>query len=99
MTREETALLRDALPKADHAAVEEYWQWEREAGTAAKALDEYAKPMRVPQLVVRDGERSWLFEPLELDEYTWNLDQCDAAISEAEFSTELNRWGAECWWA
>ena len=76
--------MRDALPKADHAAVEQYWQWEREAGTAAKALDEYAKPIRVPQLVVRDGDRSWLFEPLELDEYTWNLNECDAAISKAD---------------
>ena len=89
LTREETALLRDALPEADHAAVEDYWQWEREAGTAAKGLDEYAKPIRVPQLVVRDGDRSWLFEPLELDEYTWNLNQCDVAVTEGEFSTEL----------
>jgi type III restriction enzyme len=90
LTREETMLLRDALHPVDHAAVEQYWQWERAAGTAAKALDEYAKPLRVPQLLVRDGERSYLFEPLELDEYSWSLHQCDAATSEAEFSTELN---------
>jgi type III restriction enzyme len=90
LTREEAALLRDALPEADHRAVEEYWQWERGAGTAAKALDQYAKPLRVPQMIVRDGDRSWLFEPLELDEYAWDLDRCDAAISEAEFSAELN---------
>ena len=62
----------------------------------AKGLDEYAKPIRVPQLVVRDGDRSWLFEPLELDEYAWSLDQCDAAITEREFSTELTS-GGGCW--
>jgi type III restriction enzyme len=90
LTREETILLRDTLPDADHAAVEEYWQSERGVGTAAKNLDEYVKPLRVPQLIVRDGSRSWLFEPLELDEYAWNLDRCDAEITEAEFSTELN---------
>jgi type III restriction enzyme len=90
LTREETVLLRDALPQADHAAVEQYWQWERAAGTAVKALDEYAKPVRVPQLLVRDGERSYLFEPLELDEYSWSLRQCDAVTPEAEFSTEVN---------
>lgn len=90
LTREETAMLRDALPQSDHAAVEEYWQLERGVGTAAKHLDQYAKPLRVPQLIVRDGDRSWLFEPLELDEYAWSLDRCDAAISEAEFSDELN---------
>jgi type III restriction enzyme len=90
LTHEETVLLRNALPPADHAAVEQYWQWERGAGTAAKALDEYAKPLRVPQLVVRDAERSYLFEPLELDEYSWNLHQCSAAVPETEFSIELN---------
>ncbi|NLF09472.1 MAG: DEAD/DEAH box helicase family protein [Pirellulaceae bacterium] len=90
LTREETAQLRDTLPEADHAAVEEYWQLERGVGTTAKTLDQYAKPLRVPQLIVRDGDRSWLFEPLELDEYAWSLDRCDAAVSEGEFSTDLN---------
>lgn len=44
----------------------------------------------VTQLIVRDGNRCCLFEPEELDEYDWNLDQCDTAVSEAEFSTALN---------
>ena len=91
LTREETVALRDALPTlTDRAAVEQYWQTERAVGTAAKALDQYAQPVSVPQLIVRDGERCYLFEPEELDEYTWNLDQCDTAVSEAEFSTALN---------
>jgi type III restriction enzyme len=91
LTREETVSLRDSLSTlTDRAAVEEYWQTERGVGTAAKRLDEYAQPLRVPQLIVRDKTRSYLFEPQELDEYTWDLDRCDTAIPEAEFSTELN---------
>jgi len=91
LTREETMALRDALPTlTDRAAVEEYWQVERAVGTAAKALDEYASPVRVPQLIVKEGERSYLFEPKELDEFSWSLDCCDAALTEADFSVELN---------
>ncbi len=91
LTREETVALRDALATlTDRAAVEEYWQSERGVGTAAKKLDEYAQPVRVPQVIVRDGGRSYLFEPEELDEYSWDLDRCNAAIGEAELSVELN---------
>jgi len=91
LSREETLALRDSLPTlTDRAAVEEYWQSERAVGTAAKALDEFAKPVGVPQMVVRDGERCYLFEPEELDEFSWSLDRCDAALTEAEFSVELN---------
>jgi type III restriction enzyme len=91
LTREETVALRDALPTlTDRAAVEQYWQTERAVGTAAKALDQYAQPLNVPQLIVRDGERCYLFEPEELDEFSWNLDACDPTMTEAEFSTELN---------
>lgn len=91
LTREETVALRDCLPTlTDRAAVEQYWQTERAVGTAAKALDQYAQSVNVPQLIVRDGKRCYLFEPEELDEYNWNLDACDTAITEAEFSTALN---------
>lgn len=91
LTREETVALRDSLGTlTDRAAVEEYWQSERGVGTAAKNLDEYAPPVRVPQLIVRDGARRYLFEPEELDEFAWNLDRCGAAIGDAELSVELN---------
>ena len=91
LTREQAATLRDAMGTlTDQAAVEEYWQTERGVGTAAKRLDDYAEPLRVPQLIVRDGKRSYLFEPEELDEFTWNLDQCDPTLSDADFSIELN---------
>ena len=91
LTREEAVALRDSLPTlTDRAAVEEYWQSERAVGTAAKRLDEYAVPLRIPQLAVREGKRCWLFEPEELDEFSWNLDKCDPRLSEGDFSVDLN---------
>ncbi|MBM4019566.1 MAG: hypothetical protein FJ288_14815 [Planctomycetes bacterium] len=91
LTREEAIALRDSLATAaDRAAVEEYWQRERAVGTAAKALDQYAQPIGVPQMIVTDAQRSYLFEPEELDEFSWALDDCDPALSEAEFSIEVN---------
>lgn len=91
LTREETVALRDSLGTlTDRAAVEEYWQSERGVGTAAKNLDEYAPPVRVPQLIVRDGDRSYLFEPEELDEFAWDLEGCDAAFGDSELPVEFN---------
>lgn len=91
LSREETAILRDSLPiPTDKAAVEEYWKSERAVGTAAKKLDEYAVPLRVPQLVVKDGLRCYLFEPEELDEFSWDLDSCSPVLTEADFSIDLN---------
>ncbi len=91
LTREEAVTLRDSLgTMTDQAAVEKYWQSERGVGTAAKRLDEYAEPFRVPQLIVKEGKRSYLFEPEELDEFKWDLDRCDTALTETDFSIELN---------
>ena len=91
LTHEETLQLHNAFESLmDRVAVQEYWQQERTVGTAAKQLHEYAAPVRVPQLAVRDGERCYLFEPEELDEFAWDLNQCDPKISEAELSVALN---------
>lgn len=91
LTRDDAQALRDVLASpADRTAVETYWQEEREVGTAPKQLDEYARPMRVPQLAVRDGQRWLPFEPIELDEFTWDLDACDPRFTDAEFSAELH---------
>ncbi len=91
LTREETVALRDSLETlTDRAAVETYWQSERAVGTVAKNLDEYVRPVRVPQLIVRDGLRSYLFEPQELDEFEWDLEHCDVTISETDLPVELN---------
>jgi type III restriction enzyme len=91
LTREETTALRDAMPGlGDGKAVDDYWQAQRPVGSASKALDAYAPALKVPQLVVTDGKRSVLFEPEELDEYSWDLDKCDARLKEGDFSIEFN---------
>lgn len=91
LTRDETQQLRDSLATPeDREAVEQYWQTERGVGTAAKALDQYALPLRLPQLVVKDKYGAHLFEPEELDEFAWNLNQCDPKLTDADFSLELN---------
>ncbi|ADB14956.1 type III restriction protein res subunit [Pirellula staleyi DSM 6068] len=91
LTRDDAQALRDVLASpADRTAVETYWQEEREVGTAPKLLDQYAKPIRLPQLAVRDGQRWLRFEPIELDEFTWELSSCDPKFTDAEFSAELH---------
>jgi len=52
-------------------------------------LDQYAQPVRVPQLVVWDGDRYRLFEPWELDEFEWNLNDCDPHIPKANGVVEM----------
>ncbi len=91
LTRDDAQALRDALPAlADKSAVETFWQEEREVGTTPKMLDQYAKPIRVPQLAVRDGQQLIRFEPIELDEFEWSLNRCNAKFADAEFSAELH---------
>lgn len=91
LNRNEVKALQDSLPtKADREAVEAYWERERPPGIAAKKLDEFAPPFRIPRLALRDGERLTLLEPEELDEFTWAMDECETAISEIDFSTDLN---------
>lgn len=91
LTRTDAQALRDTLDEPeDRAAVEEYWQEEREVGTVPKMLDQYAPPLRIPQLAVRVGQRWLRFEPIELDEFDWDLNACDPKFSEAEFSAELH---------
>lgn len=95
LNRNEVRVLQESLPiAADREAVEAYWERERPVGIAAKKLDEFAKPFRIPRLVVREGERLTLLEPEELDEFQWALDACDPALTETEFSTDLNNAGA-----
>ena len=90
LTREDALALRDSLETpADRTAVERHWESERGVGTAAKLLEDYAVPVSVPQMVVREGTRIRLFEPEELDEFTWNLGQCDSATTDGDFKTEL----------
>lgn len=69
----------------DQQAVDDYWNRERSPGIAIKQLEDYAKPIRIPQLTVVTPARRTLFEPRELEEYSWNLDGCDPQFDEDVF--------------
>jgi len=89
LDREQTQALRDAAQTLqDRNAVETFFAEQRTYGTAAKKLDEYAEPLRIPQLVVRDGSRVTLFDPIELDEFAWDLDTCDPVLTDQDFALD-----------
>ena len=69
----------------DQQAVDDYWNRERSPGIAIKQLQDYATPIRIPQLTVVTPARRTLFEPRELEEYSWNLDKCDPKLDESAF--------------
>jgi type III restriction enzyme len=86
----EVRLLRDAVAsESDKKAVDAYWESERPIGVAAKPLTDYARPLRVPRLTVLQGGRRTLLEPIELDQFDWDLDACNPALLEGEFPSEL----------
>ena len=86
----EVRLLRDAVAsEGDKQAVDAFWESERPIGVAAKPLTEYARPLRVPRLTVLQGGRRTLLEPIELDQFDWDLDACNPMLAETEFSSEI----------
>ncbi len=90
LERSEVQALRDVMTEpADRAAVEAYWEAQRPVGIAVKPLGQYAKPLLVPRLIVKQGDRRTLFEPVELDHFAWELDRCDPALSENEFASNV----------
>lgn len=85
LNQEEAIALRDATQTlTDRVAVESFWSERVIPGAESKGLDEYADPIRVPQLALQRDERLILFEPDELDEFEWNLDACDPEFDENE---------------
>lgn len=72
----------------DMEAVQDYWNHERSPGIAIKQLEQYSQPLRIPQLTVSSGEWRTLFEPRELEEFAWNLDQCDPQLDKQAFDAE-----------
>ncbi len=90
LDRAEVRALCDSLTDpADRQVVEAYWERERPIGSALKPLAEYAEPVRVPRLAVIQGDHRSLLEPEELDSYSWNLEECNARLAEAEFASEI----------
>ena len=90
LDRGEVQALCEALSSpADRAAVEAYWERERPVGIAVKPLGQYAKPLLVPRLTVKQADRRTLFEPDELDHFAWDMAHCEPALSEADFPKEI----------
>ncbi|MDR1962451.1 MAG: DEAD/DEAH box helicase family protein [Planctomycetaceae bacterium] len=83
LTQEDHLLLQNISPPENHPAIEESWKKECQANTK---LNEYAKPIRVPQMIVTGKKQAYLFDPIEIDEFQWQLDQCSVTVGENEFS-------------
>lgn len=87
--REAEELAKSAATPEDARAIGEHWRQTRGVGVAARAPGEYAAPFRVPQLAYTEDGRRYLFEPVELETFAWDLDACAAALSEEEFPSEV----------
>lgn len=73
----------------DREAVDDFWRETRPVGIAPKLPGEFAAPIRLPRLVVKQDDRRRLLEPIELDQFEWDLDRCDPSISESEFASDV----------
>lgn len=87
--REATALREAVQGDTDRKAVDDFWQEERPAGITGRALAEIAPPLRIPHLALVVGSQRTLFEPQELDEFSWSLASCDAALTQQEFGDDV----------
>lgn len=91
LDRHEVQTLCESLTEpADRETVETFWQRERPVGIAVKPLGQYAKPFRVPRLVIKQGNHRSLLEPEELDTFSWDLDECPVILTETEFSSDVH---------
>ena len=61
----------------DREAVDNFWRGTRPVGIAPKLPGEFAAPIRLPRLVVKQDDRRRLLEPIELDQFEWDLNRCD----------------------
>lgn len=74
LDRHEIQSLCESLTEpTDREAVETYWQRERPVGIAVKPLGQYAKPFRIPRLVVKQGNHRslWSRKNLTRSPGTW----------------------------
>jgi type III restriction enzyme len=73
----------------DKAAVDTYWNDNKPVGVSPRSLGDFAKPVSVPRLVVRRNAQRSLLEPIELDTFSWNMDDCPAEIGAADFASTM----------
>lgn len=75
--------------ETDKAAVDTYWLDNKPVGVTGRNLGEFAAPLKIPRLVVQYGTQRSLLEPIELDTFAWDMNECPFKISEAEFSSTM----------
>ncbi len=89
-TPTELHLLQNAcVEEQDKKAIRDYWELEKPVGIVAKLPGEFAEPFIVPRLTVNQDDRRYLLEPIELDQFDWDLNKCDVTISEKDFASEI----------
>ena len=90
VTHRDAVALREAVQSEhDRRVVDAFWEEMRPAGTTPRPLDRLAPSVLVPQLTVRIGNRRTLFEPEELDKFSWSLNECDATLTTNEFPVDV----------
>lgn len=88
LTEQDQEALRDWCPTpTDRTSVDRLADQSRGRTVAAGTTTE-PEPLRVPMLGIRVGEQLELFEADHFLEADWNLSECDANLSEAEFPSE-----------
>lgn len=73
----------------DKKAIDDYWELEKPAGITPKLPGQFAVPFVVPRLSVKTDDRRRLLEPIELDQFDWDLNKCDVSIPESEFASDI----------
>jgi len=89
LTDTDQAALRDWCPTpADQLSVDRLADRSRGRTVVAGAGVAEAEPFKVPLLGIRVGQQLELFEADHFLAADWNLAQCDASLSEAEFPSQ-----------
>lgn len=85
---EKKALQECFTSPQDREAIERLYllKLDRQVGSPAKA--EVRPEFKVPLLAVRDGDQLEVFEESCFKDIEWNLAECDANLTEAEFPTQ-----------
>ncbi len=73
----------------DKKAIDDYW----ETRETCRDNTQIARPVRstihCPALSVKTDDRRRLLEPIELDQFDWDLNKCDVSIPESEFASDI----------
>jgi type III restriction enzyme len=72
----------------DQLSVDRLYDRSRGRTIVEAAAERQAEPFRVPWLAIRVGEQLELFEADHFLDVDWNLAECDARLTEAEFPSE-----------